>query len=127
MHSSRTPPVSELALAEDYVLIVDDDRMFLEVLCHALKTDGFHCIAAATAQEALLLIRRCPPRLIVLDMIMSRASGSELLKMLESDMTTASVQVIAMSAKASSIVRTEALALDARIVLSKDRFSMLDF
>ena len=129
MYSPQPPHqlAGELALVDDYVLIVDDDRMFCQVLCHAMRTDGFNCIVAPTAQEALRLIRRSRPRLIVLDLIMSRASGSELLRTLESDMSTASVQVIAMSANASSIIRPDALALDAQIVLSKTRFSMMEF
>jgi two-component system phosphate regulon response regulator PhoB len=129
MHSPQPPQMlaNELPLLEDYVLIVDDDRMFRQLLCHTLTTDGFNCIAASTAEEALRLFRHSRPRLIVLDLIMALATGGELFKTLESDMTTASVQVIAMSATASSIIRPDALALDAQFVLSKTRFSMLEF
>src|SRR5689334_18386775 len=109
-------PVDDLDGTKDYVLIVDDDHTFRQVLAHAVKSDGFHCIAASTAQEALDMILRLPPKLIVLNLIMRGIGGSELLKTLKNDPATASVQMIAISASAlSSSVRSEALSLDARI------------
>ena len=130
MMPSPPPPTrleDDAACVENYVLIVDDNPAFRQVLSHALKSDGFKCVETPTADQALSQIRHSRPRLIILDLILSRASGSELLRTLESDITTASIAIIAMSATASSIIRPEALALDAQIVLSKNRFSMMEF
>jgi len=53
------------------VLIVDDDPDFVEIMGTVLKSEGFEIISAANGDEALEAMRRQPPDLVILDVMMS--------------------------------------------------------
>jgi DNA-binding response OmpR family regulator len=61
------------------VLSVDDDPAVQEVLQHALGLEGFQVQAATTIQEALDLVNRRPPDLVLLDVMLGGEDGLELL------------------------------------------------
>jgi two-component system response regulator MprA len=64
-------------VAETRVLIVDDDPDLRAFLSTELRAEGHHCDLAATGQEALLLLRREPPDLVLLDWTLPDFSGVE--------------------------------------------------
>lgn len=79
------------------VLIVEDDR-FLRRACEAsLRRRGFDVITAADGEEALRLVRAEPPALLLLDMLMPKLSGIELLRALRADPATRDVRVLILS------------------------------
>ncbi len=101
--------------------------MFRDVITHALKMDGCQVIAAASGEEALEVLKKRLPHLIVLDMIMPGMRGGELLKVIKTDPRTTNIPVIMISASITSSAAHEALALDAQVLLSKTKFSMMEF
>jgi len=50
------------------VLIVDDDPVFLDSLCDAVEAAGYPTLRAADLIEALALLRRKTPLVVVLDL-----------------------------------------------------------
>ncbi|HET9595724.1 MAG TPA: ATP-binding protein [Anaeromyxobacteraceae bacterium] len=80
--ASRPAPVlvavpSLLALR---VLIVDDDRDTLEVVKQLLEQSGADVTAAASAEEALDVLRRAPPDVLLSDIGMPGQDGYELIR-----------------------------------------------
>jgi len=61
------------------VLIVDDDRIILDSLVEFLRLEGYEVDAAASLKEALGLIDRTTPDLIIADVNMPQGDGFELL------------------------------------------------
>jgi signal transduction histidine kinase/DNA-binding response OmpR family regulator len=80
------------------VLIVDDERHNRELLEIMLKPEGFVLLSAATGEEALALIARQPPDLILLDVMMPGMSGYDVAAKIKSDPITKNIPVIMLTA-----------------------------
>ena len=60
-------------------LVVDDSMLFRYTVCCFLEKHGFAVESATNGEEALEVLARVRPALIVTDMGMPRMSGSELI------------------------------------------------
>jgi signal transduction histidine kinase/DNA-binding response OmpR family regulator len=80
------------------VLIVDDERHNRELLEVMLKPEGFVLLSAANGEEALALIARQPPDLILLDVMMPGMSGYDVAGKIKSDPATKNIPVIMLTA-----------------------------
>ena len=79
------------------VLLVEDDR-FLRRACEAsLRQRGLAVTTAADGEEGLRLARSEKPDLILLDMLMPKLSGLEVLRALRGDDATRGVKVLILS------------------------------
>ena len=79
------------------LLLVEDDR-FLRRACEvSLKQRGFAVTSAVDGEEGLRLARSERPDLILLDMLMPKLSGLDVLKALRSDPTTRGLRVLVLS------------------------------
>ena len=65
--------------AERTVLVVDDEASWRELLGGFVESLGFRAESASSAEEALELIRRSPPDMVLLDVRMPGMSGIEAL------------------------------------------------
>ena len=81
------------------VLIVDDEPDMRTVLYHALRTAGHDVTEAGDGEEALRKIRRTKFDLVVLDIMMPRVSGYEVLEKIRAMPSRASVPVVVVTAK----------------------------
>lgn len=62
------------------VLIVDDDLKLLKMLQRTLTYENLHVLTAANGQEALPILRSQKPDLVILDWMMPRMDGLELVR-----------------------------------------------
>ena len=62
-------------MRDDPILIVDDDSSIRDVVSDLLDMVGYRVIAAADGVEALSMIERASPRLVLLDMRMPIMDG----------------------------------------------------
>jgi two-component system response regulator MprA len=60
---------------ERLVLVVDDDPDILQTLALCLSTEGYGVVMAANGQEALDVLRREKPAVILLDLMMPIMDG----------------------------------------------------
>jgi two-component system, response regulator RegA len=65
------------------LLIVDDDRAFLQRLARAMEARGFEVEAAASVQEGLVLLRQRPPAFAVVDMRLDDGNGLDVIAVLK--------------------------------------------
>jgi two-component system phosphate regulon response regulator PhoB len=79
------------------VLLAEDDRFLRKAAETALKRHGFTVVAAVDGEEALRLARAAPPDLVLLDLIMPRMQGFEVLRALKADPATAPIPVVILS------------------------------
>jgi DNA-binding response OmpR family regulator len=80
------------------ILIVDDEEINLEFFEVMLSKLGFVVEKAADGQEALEKVKHFFPDLILLDAIMPRMSGWELIKILKGDPKFREIPIIMLSA-----------------------------
>jgi two-component system NtrC family response regulator len=99
------------------VLLVDDDRRFAELLSNSLRKDGHDVEHAATAAEALRLVRERAPDVVLLDLVLPDMDGLTVLERIrELDGPPA---VVVMTAHASVATAVAAMRLGALDYITK--------
>jgi two-component system response regulator AdeR len=79
------------------ILLVEDDRFLLRAAEIKLRRSGFAVIVARDGADALHLASLEAPDLILLDLVLPRVSGSEVLRTLKRQLRTAHIPVIVLS------------------------------
>jgi CheY-like chemotaxis protein len=82
------------------VLCADDDRDILALLALRLERAGYRVAQAVDGEQALVLARELHPDVLVLDVMMPRMTGTEVLAALRADESTAGLRVVLLSARA---------------------------
>ena len=79
------------------VLLVDDSKFFRMANEHALSNAGFEVSAAADGEEALQVVNDKLPDIILLDMMLPKISGPDVLKALKANPATMDIPVIVLT------------------------------
>jgi CheY-like chemotaxis protein len=98
-------------------LVVDDSMLIRYALCRFLEERDFAVESATNGAEALDVLARLKPDLIVTDMQMQKMSGSELITVLKSKPETAGIPVIVVASKQTDQSQPETRA---NFVICKD-------
>lgn len=80
------------------ILLVDDDTTLREMYNERLKIEGFEIIQAANGDEAFEKILEVKPNVILLDIMMPKVSGFEVLIQLKATPETKDIPVIILTA-----------------------------
>jgi two-component system phosphate regulon response regulator PhoB len=83
------------------LLVADDDEDILPLVQLRLSRSGFEVIVARDGREALQLAQDRHPDLAVLDWMMPKATGLEVLRAIRADSATADIPVVLLTARAS--------------------------
>ncbi|HEX6016551.1 MAG TPA: response regulator [Burkholderiaceae bacterium] len=81
------------------VLIAEDDANIVESLSFVLGQEGFAVSAAFDGDEALRRLQRDPPDVVVLDLMLPKRSGFEVLKAVKTDPALRHLPVMVLTAK----------------------------
>ena len=79
----RAPASREQVPAERTLLIVEDDKSFLQRLAKALESRGFTVTTAESVAEGLLQLEQSPPAFAVVDMRLQDGNGLEVISALK--------------------------------------------
>lgn len=101
------------------ILIVEDDASILEFNSRLLQNNNYTVLRASNGVEALQLIEKTLPDLIISDVMMPGMDGLEFLTKLKSNEGTDHIPVIFLSAKSTPSSRIDVLNLGAQSYLSK--------
>jgi len=80
------------------ILVVDDNQQNLELLQAYLEDMDCQAVPARDGLEALEIIAKAPPDLILLDVMMPKMSGFEVCKRIKNDPKTTDIPVIMVTA-----------------------------
>ena len=80
------------------VLVVDDNPQNLELLLAYIEDVDCTTISASSGQEALDIIKKMKPDLVLLDVMMPKISGFEVCKRVKNDQSTADIPIIMVTA-----------------------------
>ena len=83
------------------LLVADDDEDILALVQIRLSRSGFEVIVARDGEEALRLAQERLPDLAVLDWMMPKSSGLEVLRAIRANSATAHIPVVLLTARAS--------------------------
>jgi sigma-B regulation protein RsbU (phosphoserine phosphatase) len=83
-------------LSDCRVLIVDDVKANVDILVQALKGE-YQLSVALSGQQALEVVRRCPPDLILLDIVMPDVNGYEICRALRAAEATRELPIMFLS------------------------------
>lgn len=70
------------------ILIVEDERSLLDTIALRLRREGYTVITTETAEQALILVRREKPDLIILDVMLPGKSGFEFAQTVRAESST---------------------------------------
>jgi DNA-binding response OmpR family regulator len=101
------------------VLCADDDEDILALVALRLERAGFRVVRATNGEQALELARAERPALAVLDVMMPRMTGVEVLRALRADDETRAMRIILLSARVQESDVTGGLEAGADAYLAK--------
>jgi len=100
-------------MSEQRILVVEDEPDIAEVLKFNLEKAGFRVEVQRRGDGALEAIRRAPPTLVVLDLMLPGLDGLELTRMLKRDPATSRIPLVMLTAKGEEVDRIVGLELGA--------------
>lgn len=101
------------------VLVVDDVPTELELICRVLREAGLDVIRASDGDEAVVRIQEEPADLVILDVVMPRMNGFEVIRELRGNTQTKNVPIIMCTQKNTDIDRAWSAELGADAYLIK--------
>jgi two-component system alkaline phosphatase synthesis response regulator PhoP len=117
---------AKMADAARRVLLAEDDRFLRRAAESRLRQNGFTVLPAVDGEEALKVARAERPDLILLDLIMPKLQGFEVLKALKEDPATAPIPVIVLSNLGQDEDLKQAMELGADAYFIKANLSLQD-
>ena len=101
------------------VLIVDDEEDILELLRHNLTKDGYRVICAESGEQALTEIRKQPPDVVILDVMLPGVDGLDVCRQVKAAAETSHVPIIMLTARTEEADMVAGLELGADDYITK--------
>ena len=101
------------------ILIVEDEKMLAQFVDICLKNAGYETILAADGQQALDMVEKDLPDLIVLDIKLPKVDGYKVCETLKQDECYQHIPIIMLTARDSEIEKKTGLAMGAAVYLTK--------
>jgi len=86
-------------------LIVEDSLTDMQILTGCLQQGGIHVVVAQSGEEAIAVITRQRPDVVVLDVVLPGCSGFEVCRELKANPATRDIPVLMCSTKGSDLDR----------------------
>lgn len=101
------------------VLIIEDDRDIVELVRYNLENEGYQVTAATDGSTGLAQVKKSPPDLLVLDLMLPRLSGLEICKEIRRDAALNRLPILMLSARGEEADRVVGLELGADDYVTK--------
>lgn len=101
------------------ILIADDEPNILVSLEYLMKREGYTVHLARDGEEALAVLRREHPRLLLLDVMMPRKTGFEVCQEVRQDEALKDTLILMLTAKGRETDVVKGLALGANAYMTK--------
>jgi len=86
-------------MSKERILVVDDEEDILELVRFNLTREGYDVRVALSGEKAVDIIRKQPPDLIVLDLMLPGIDGLEVTRILKNDSETKAIPIVMLTAK----------------------------
>lgn len=106
-------------MAEEKILVVDDEDHIVELISYNLINSGYKVITANNGIDAVKLAKEENPRLMLLDLMIPGLDGYDVCKAIRSDNDTKDISVIMLTAKGEELDKILGLELGADDYMTK--------
>ncbi len=106
------------------ILFVEDEAILQKTFGDMLGSVGYKVISAMDGEAAVRLAKTQKPDLVLLDLILPKMSGFEVLKALKEDPNTRLIPVIILSNMEGMVEIEKALSLGATTYLVKTQYTL---
>lgn len=106
-------------MADQTILICDDDELLVDLLEYRLRARGFRVLVARDGGEAVAAAMQSLPDAVVLDMMMPVMDGLQVLRRLRAEPRTSAIPVVMLTARKQERDIVGALELGANDYLVK--------
>jgi DNA-binding response OmpR family regulator len=108
------------------ILVIEDDHFLSSLIKARLEKDGFNVLQSFDGEEAIQQLKRDRPDLVILDLIMPKVTGFEVLQMISITPGLDKVPVVILSNLAQDSDIEKARQLGAREYFVKVKISIDD-
>lgn len=108
------------------VLVVDDQPDLCRVLVRLLQMAGYKAASATDGASALEFVRKTPPALVILDIMMPGMSGFDVLREIRAEPRFDPMSVVMYSAMSDPATKQRAMALGAQDFMVKSNVGFED-
>jgi len=84
-------------VAKSVILLAESDAFLNSIYSNKLEAEGYRVILASDGQKALELIRKFPPDLIVLDLVLPKLNGYELIAKIKRNRVLAEIPIVVLT------------------------------
>jgi two-component system alkaline phosphatase synthesis response regulator PhoP len=103
----------------DKILVVEDESDIRKLITYHLLQERFRVLEAENGEEALELVSREKPRLVILDLMLPGLSGLEFCKIIRQQTPIAHIPILMLTAKAGEADRVVGLEMGADDYITK--------
>ncbi|MGH9862809.1 MAG: response regulator, partial [Candidatus Acidiferrales bacterium] len=101
------------------VLIIEDDKDIVELVRYNLEKDGFQVTAVGDGLSGLAHLKKSPPDLLLLDLMLPKLSGLEICKEVRRNQSLNRLPVLMLTARGDEADRVVGLELGADDYVTK--------
>src|SRR4030042_7117669 len=106
------------------ILIIEDYPVFQQTLSEFLRTDGFEVFSAVDGEEGIKLAREKSPNIVLLDIILPKKNGYEVIAELKKEPTTKNIPIVLLTNLGGVQDVEKALELGATTYLVKSDYKL---
>lgn len=101
------------------ILVIEDDKDIVELVKYNLEKDGYQVAASGDGATGLAQIKKSPPDLLVLDLMLPKLSGLDICKDIRRDVSLNRLPILILTAKGEEADRVVGLELGADDYVTK--------
>lgn len=104
------------------ILLIEDEELLTDLLQRKLTQEGYEVLTARDGEEGLKMIKEIKPNLILLDIIMPKKNGFEVMEEIIKDKELKKIPIIIISNSGQPVELDRARKLGAKDWLIKTQF-----
>src|ERR1700739_1309675 len=101
------------------ILIIEDDRDIVELVRYNLANEGFQVAAAFDGSSGLATLKKTPPDLLLLDLMLPKVSGLDICREVRKDESLNRLPVLMLTARGDEADRVVGLEMGADDYVTK--------
>ena len=101
------------------IFVIEDDKDIVELVRYNLEKDGFQVTSTSDGGTGLAQVRKAPPDVLILDLMLPKVSGLEICKDIRKDVSLNRLPVLILTAKGEEADRVVGLELGADDYVTK--------
>ena len=101
------------------ILLIEDDRDIVELVRYNLEREGFQVAAATDGATGLAQVRKTPPDILLLDLMLPKLSGLEICREIRRDQSLNRLPILMLTARGEEADRVVGLEMGADDYVTK--------